>query len=321
MRLKGQRHRGHTERETVHPMDLLPGDRILVPAGAKAMPCEAVVLRGPRPCAWTTSRGRPGEALRPGDAVPAGATVLDGMLTLSVRKPASEGNLAALPALLARARESQGKTLPLLDRIARKFFAFQLLIALGDRALLVGRGPGASPRSRACHPHHCLPLRRLPGHARGAHHRGPRPAQARASPRPRRCLERLAQVSLVVLDKTGTLTAPEGQLHCLERGPAADDPWGLAKGLEQDVDHPLARAFDQADASALAFDERRLSGRQWRRRHARRPHLSPRPAELLRPDRHGDYPGCVPTAPSPRAGAWSPASPGRKPFAAKCRRP
>ena len=257
-RLKGTATADTTERETVHPMDLLPGDRILVPAGA-AIPCEAVVLTGSAALRLDHLTGEAAaKPCAPGDAVPAGATVLDGMLTLSVRKPASEGNLAALPALLARARESQGKTLPLLDRIARKFFAFQLLIALGTGLFWWAVAPEQALEAVLatliiacpCAVSLATPAARTTG-ALALRKQGLRLGQGDA-------LERLAQVSLVVLDKTGTLTAPEGQLHCLERGPAADDPWGLAKGLEQDVDHPLARAFDQADASALAFDERRL---------------------------------------------------------------
>jgi len=59
----------------------------------------------------------------------------------------------------------------------------------------------------------------------------------------------------VVLDKTGTLTEPTGTLSCLE-GPAS--AWALAKALEQDIDHPLARAFQARPEAAPAVSAQRV---------------------------------------------------------------
>lgn len=242
-------------RETVHPMDLSPGDRILVSAG-QTVPCEAVVLEGSAALRLDhlTGEAEP-QPCCPGAAVPAGATVLDGVLTLSVRQPASEGSLAALPALLARARKSQAGETPLLDRIARLFFAFQLLLALGAGLLWLALAPERAFEivlatliiACPCALSLATPAARTTG-ALALRQQGLRLGRGDS-------LERLAPITQVVLDKTGTLTEPTGTLACLE-GPAS--AWALAKALERDIDHPLARAFRARPELAPAVSAQRV---------------------------------------------------------------
>jgi len=242
-------------RETVHPMDLSPGDRILVTAG-QCVPCEARVLEGSAALRLDHLTGEAApQPCGPGAAIPAGATVLDGVLTLTVRQPASKGSLAALPTLLARARNSQVGETPLLDRIARHFFAFQLLIALGAGLLWLALAPERAFEivlatliiACPCALSLATPAARTTG-ALALRQQGLRLGR-------RDGLERLAPITLVVLDKTGTLTEPTGTLSCLE-GPAS--AWALAKALEQDIDHPLARAFQARPEAAPAVSAQRV---------------------------------------------------------------
>lgn len=246
---------GEETRETVHPMDLSPGDRILVSAG-QTVPCEALVLEGSASLRLDHLTGEAEPQPRgPGAAVPAGATVLDGVLTLAVRQPASEGSLAALPALLARARKPQAGETPLLDRIARHFFAFQLLIALGAGLLWLALAPERAFEivlatliiACPCALSLATPAARTTG-ALALRQQGLRLGRGDS-------LERLASITRVVLDKTGTLTEPRGTLSRLE-GPAS--AWALAKALERDVDHPLARAFQARSEPAPAVSTQRV---------------------------------------------------------------
>ena len=242
-------------RETVHPMDLSPGDRILVTAG-QCVPCEARVLEGSAALRLDHLTGEAApQPCGPGAAIPAGATVLDGVLTLTVRQPASKGSLAALPTLLARARNSQVGETPLLDRIARHFFAFQLLITLGAGLLWLALAPERAFEivlatliiACPCALSLATPAARTTG-ALALRQQGLRLGR-------RDGLERLAPITLVVLDKTGTLTEPTGTLSCLE-GPGS--AWALAKALEQDIDHPLARAFQARPEAAPAVSAQRV---------------------------------------------------------------
>ena len=254
LRLRGGE-AGEETRETVHPMDLSPGDRILVSAG-QTVPCEALVLEGSAALRLDHLTGEAApEPCGPGAAVPAGATVLDGVLTLTVRQPASEGSLAALPTLLARARKSQAGETPLLDRIARHFFAFQLLVALGAGVLWLALAPERAFEivlatliiACPCALSLATPAARTTG-ALALRQQGLRLGRSDS-------LERLAPITLVVLDKTGTLTEPSGTLSCLE-GPAS--AWALAKALERDIDHPLARAFQARPEAAPAVSAQRV---------------------------------------------------------------
>jgi len=246
---------GEEARETLHPMDLSPGDRILVSAG-QTVPCEALVLEGSAALRLDHLTGEAApQPCSPGTAVPAGATVLDGVLTLTVRQRASEGRLAALPTLLARARKSQSGETPLLDRIARHFFAFQLLIALGAGVLWLVLAPERAFEivlatliiACPCALSLATPAARTTG-ALALRQQGLRLGRSDS-------LERLASINRVVLDKTGTLTEPTGTLSCLE-GPAS--AWALAKALERDIDHPLARAFQARPEAAPAVSAQRV---------------------------------------------------------------
>ena len=254
LRLRGGE-AGVEARETVHPMDLSPGDQILVSAG-QTVPCEAVVQDGSAALRLDHLTGEAApQPCSPGTAVPAGATVLDGVLTLTVRQPASEGSLAILPTLLARARQCQSAERPLLDRIARHFFAFQLLVALGAGLLWLALAPERAFEivlatliiACPCALSLATPAARTTG-ALALRQQGLRLGRGDS-------LERLAPITKVVLDKTGTLTEPTGTLSCLE-GPTS--AWALAKALERDIDHPLARAFQARPEAAPAVSDQRV---------------------------------------------------------------
>lgn len=76
-------------------------------------------------------------------------------------------------------------------------------------------------------------------------------------------LERIARVSQVFLDKTGTLTAGNLSLQevRVEGGESRERVLAIAKALQRASHHPVSRAFDDIDSSLDVMEPRVIAGR------------------------------------------------------------
>ena len=225
--------------ETVPRSELRTGDRIQVALG-ETVPADGLLLEAPALVdeALLSGEARP-VPRQPGEALVAGSLNLGAPLQLQVQAVGEQTRHAALSRLLQQALTERPAWAREADRWAPAFLALVLLLAAGaglawwwlepGRALgvvaavlvvtcpcaLALAAPAALVASARALAGQGVWLQRLPA------------------------LERLASISHVVLDKTGTLTEP------VVRAPVGTDPEQLAAavGLAQWSRHPLAKAL------------------------------------------------------------------------------
>lgn len=223
--------------ETVAVGSLRPGDEIEVGTGEE-IGADGVVVDGEAEVRMALLTGE-SEPVRvgPGDSVVAGAMLVRGVIGVRVERAGADSLLSRMAARLV---ESTGRPAApeLTDRIAPYFTAATLLLATGafaGWAVAAGVGAGvqvmvavlvvACPCALAL----AAPLAVAAGLGAAAR----RGLLVRSGDG----LRRLAEVDLVVLDKTGTLTG--GEPVVVE---ADDAVLRIAAGLERASAHPIARA-------------------------------------------------------------------------------
>ncbi|TWG79602.1 Cu2+-exporting ATPase [Cupriavidus gilardii J11] len=231
--------------ERVPVARLAPGDRVRARAG-EIVPCDGDVVAGQSDLdeSMLTGESRP-VPRGPGDAVLAGCYNATSPIDIVVRHVGAGTRLAEIVALLDRALADKPRLAAMADRVAAWFVAALLLLALAtglawwfiapERALMVTVAvlvvscpcalslatPAALAAAGAALSRRGLLLTR--GHT----------------------LETLADVTDVVMDKTGTLTEGRFQLAQLLPLRDADDSacLALAAALEASGEHPIARAI------------------------------------------------------------------------------
>ena len=227
---------------------LQPGDQVEVRAGDR-VPADGRVLHGQ---ASLDTAPITGEALPQevdvGSQVYGGAINLDGLLRVEVTGIGDDSTLGKVIALMQRAEQAKPPITRLLERHAGRYLVLVLLIAAatwfvtGDAqamlAVLVAACPCALVLS--------APATAIAGIAVAARHG----ILIRGSA----FLEELADLSSLVIDKTGTLT--HGALHLQrvlpgEPGLAQDQIIRLAASLGTASSHPVSRAL----ASRVAHDQ------------------------------------------------------------------
>ncbi|HZZ77861.1 MAG TPA: cation-translocating P-type ATPase family protein [Gemmataceae bacterium] len=265
--------------ERVFTKDLQIGDRVVVKPGAK-IPVDGVVIDG-RSAVDTSPLT--GESLPidkgPGDEVLAGSINHNGALTIDATRVAQQTVAGRVIEITGKALKEKSNVERTADRLARYFLPIVLgLAALTFAACLLIYGvygsswfrpPTAPPRSLrliltlsarpalsvlvvACP---CALILATPAAVIAALGRlaGTGVLIKRAA-----ALERLAKVSAIAFDKTGTITEAKlelGDIVCLNNVPA-EELLRLAAGAEQRSEHPLARLFVQAaTARQLRLDE------------------------------------------------------------------
>jgi Cu2+-exporting ATPase len=239
---------GTGERQEEVPVSSLrAGDLVLVRPGAR-IPVDGAVREGQSRVneSMITGESRPVEK-KPGDRVIAGTVNETGSLRVEVTGTGEQTMLAGIMRLVEQAQRSRSRAQDLADRAAY----WLTMAALGAGAItflgwLAAGADAAFAIERlvtvlviAC-PHAlglAVPLVIAISTTLGARNG--------LLIRDRRGLEEARLVNVVVFDKTGTLTLGEPRVVGLRTtgGMAEEDALRLAAALEQDAEHPVARAI------------------------------------------------------------------------------
>lgn len=221
-----------------------PGERI---------PLDGVIIEGHAQVDESLLTGESAPRLRQvGDRVTGGSLNLDGALWVEVQHIGQETVLAQLVALVRSAQATKPPIGVLADRIAAVFVPVVIGIALLSFVLWLGFGPppalsyalvtAVSVLLIACP---CAlglatPLAVIIGVGEAAR-RGLVIRNGAA-------LQRSRDLTHILFDKTGTLTEGLPQLVALETAPGWTESQllGLAASIEQQAEHPLARALVRA---------------------------------------------------------------------------
>ncbi|HZL99327.1 MAG TPA: heavy metal translocating P-type ATPase, partial [Planctomycetota bacterium] len=202
----------HTPRGEVAPATLSAGETCEIRPG-EAVPADVRVVSGRSEVvvAIVTGEQAPRPA-GPGDELPAGALNGDGHLTALVLRPAAQGTLGAIAALLEQPLAFTAR-LRLADRVAAWLVGLAVVLAAAGGALGWLRGGAGEALTVAL----AVLLVACPcglGLAMPLAYRAMRAALARRGVlvRDAAALELAAQVDVVLLDKTGTLTELQGGL-------------------------------------------------------------------------------------------------------------
>ncbi len=238
-------------RETEVPVDQLhPGDLVKIRPGGK-VPVDGRVRAGHADVEEALLTGEPLPVPRgPGDDVLAGALVHGGSLEVEVHAAGHGTWLAQLAAQVAEAKGSHAPAQALADRIAEVFVPGVLILAAvtwvgwwwhGGGPALAWR-PAVTVLVIACPCALGLATPVALATALGT------AARRGLLVRDTAALERLAEATDLVFDKTGTLS--EGRPRLSEVRPMGNldsqEVLRLAAALERDSEHPLARALRAA---------------------------------------------------------------------------
>ncbi|MCA3256400.1 MAG: cadmium-translocating P-type ATPase [Alphaproteobacteria bacterium] len=233
------------------PIDsVAPGMRVLVAAGER-LPVDGIVEAGTGLVdrALVTGESAP-EPVAPGDRVLAGTLSLDAALTVKTTAAGEATFIADLVRLMEAAEQSKSAYVRLADRVSRLYApAVHLLAALTCAGwLIAGFGWHAALTTAIavliitcpCALGLAVPAVQVTAAGR-LMKRGILLKDGGA-------LERLAEVDIVMLDKTGTITRGRPVLDGI--GGLAGDDAAAALALAQRSTHPLARAL-AAELAAL----------------------------------------------------------------------
>ncbi len=239
---------GGPERIEEVPVTMLrEGDLILIRPGAR-IPADGVVREGhsSENESMITGESRPVEK-NPGDRVIAGTVNEAGSLRVGVTGTGERTTLAGIMRLVEQAQQSRSRAQALADRAA--FWLTIIALGAGTVTFIAWLGAGADAAFAverlvtvlviAC-PHAlglAVPLVIAISTTLGA--------QSGLLVRDRRGLEEARLLNAVVFDKTGTLTLGEHRVVATRtvEGLAEREALTLAAAVEQDAEHPVARAI------------------------------------------------------------------------------
>ena len=232
---------------------LIPGDIFIVRPG-ESLPVDGEVLEGGSSVneAMLTGESMP-VAKHAGDRVFAATANGEGMLRCRATGVGEHTLLAGIIRLVAEAQGSKAPVQRLADRISAIFVPVVCVIAL---ATFVGWWAFAGVFSEAlinavavlvnacpCALGLATPTAIMVGTGQGA--------RAGILVKNAEALERAEKISVLAVDKTGTLTRGEPVLtDLIALAAEADEALALAAGLEQGSEHPLARAVLQRAQAA-----------------------------------------------------------------------
>lgn len=250
--------------QRVTPAQVRVGDVLRVAPG-EALPADGVLLDA---SAALDESLISGEALaqrrEPGDRVLAGSLCNDAPLRLRVSHAGTTTQLAALVRLVDQAQAQRPRLAHVADRVAAWFIGALLAVAAVTFALWWPQDPQRAFEALlavlvvSCP---CALSLAVPAALAAAQDSlaslGVLVLRADA-------LETLARVDVLLLDKTGTLTASNAQLQEVSIYSSHDraEALQLASALQAGARHPLATAFAEAANEPLAIsDWRRVAGK------------------------------------------------------------
>ncbi|MCP3905324.1 MAG: cation-translocating P-type ATPase [Planctomycetes bacterium] len=230
------------------PENLTADDVVLVRPG-ETVPADGVVIKGRSTVDQSTLTGESmPRTVDVDDDVFAGTLNQQGALEMRVNRPVQESSLHQILELVLEAQESRQPVQRAIDRFSTPYTVSVFVVAILAFAgfiLVGGLGPGAAAYraitllvvASPCALVISTPTATLCGLSRAA--------RAGVLIKGGDALERLAGVSRLVVDKTGTLT--RGQIEVMHVHPvAASDPDALlsiAVGAEEQSTHPIATAI------------------------------------------------------------------------------
>jgi Cd2+/Zn2+-exporting ATPase len=213
------------------------GDRIELRAGDR-VPVDGIVLTGRSSLDTASLTGESVPAdIKENEPVLAGSINLDGYLVVQVSRVGQETTLGKIIALMETAEQAKPPVTRLLERYAGPYIALVLLIAAfawfmtqsseAMLAVLVASCPCALVLA--------APATAIAAIAVAARHGILIKGSA--------FLEHAAEVTSVVFDKTGTITAGEMSLVCVEQAGDAPDIVSIAAALGATSSHPVSRGL------------------------------------------------------------------------------
>ena len=225
------------------------GDHLRVRPG-EGVPVDGVVLEGRSAVDESMLTGEPGPVDKvPGDPVTGGTLNRSGAFTMRADGVGADTVLARIVDLVAAAQRSRAPVQGLVDRVSSRFVPAVIavaaitftawLLAGPDPALPYAMVAAISVLVIACP---CALGLATPMSIMVAMGRG---ARAGVLVRDAAALERLARSGVLIVDKTGTLTAGAPELTdvmAAPDGPAESEILALSASLERGSEHPLASA-------------------------------------------------------------------------------
>lgn len=221
-----------------------PGDRLLIRPG-ELLPCDALVVDGYSHVDTSRLTGEPMPVTaEPGTLLLSGSQNMEGPLTVEARALASESQYARIVQLVREAEASKSPLQRMADRYAVYFTPITLAVCAiaylasgeADRVLAVLVVATPCPLLLAA------PVAMIGGINRAA--------RRSVIVRHGEALERLGQVTVAVLDKTGTLTIGRPLVSSVIPVPpfTGDEVLALAAAADLGSGHLLARSVVQAAA-------------------------------------------------------------------------
>ena len=218
---------------------LAVGDRLLIRHG-EVIPVDGTVGSG---TASLDESALTGESLpvphRLGEQVLSGSTLVGPAFDLIATRPAAESTYAGIVRLVENAQQSRAPMARLADRYALVFLVLSLTLA-GAAWLLAGdplRALAVLVIATPCPLILAVPVALISGMSNAA--------RSGVLFKDGRAMERLAQIKVAVLDKTGTLTNGEAQIKAIHALPeiGPESLLNLAASLDQASGHVVARAL------------------------------------------------------------------------------
>ena len=222
--------------------ELVPGDRILVRQG-EIVPVDGKVASGKALLDQSILTGESVPVYRnAGDEVLSGSSSLDTAFDVITIRPASQSTYSGIVRLVQAAQEAKAPMVRLADRFALWFLALTVLlaggtwIATGDHLRMLAVLVSATP----CPLILAVPVAIISGISKSAR----RGVLVKGGP----VLETLARASVLVIDKTGTLTEGRAKLvdiHASGRH-KSNEILRLAASLDQASQHVIAASIVEA---------------------------------------------------------------------------
>lgn len=222
--------------------ELVPGDRILVRQG-EIVPVDGKVASGRALLDQSILTGESVPVYRNvGDDVLSGSSSLDMAFDVIAIRPASQSTYAGIVRLVKAAQEAKAPMVRLADRFAMWFLALTVILAggtwmmTGEHLRMLAVLVSATP----CPLILAVPVAIISGISKAAR----RGVLVKGGP----VLETLARASVLVIDKTGTLTEGRARLvdvHSSGRR-SADEILRLAASLDQASQHVIAKSIVEA---------------------------------------------------------------------------